>query len=61
MEEKKAFKIGKFNIVDIIAVVLILAVAAFGASRLLNRGGDIVVPTMDITYVVRVQNVAAYL
>lgn len=61
MEEKKAFKIGKFNIIDIIAVALILAVAVFAASRLLNRGGDIVVPTMDITYVVRVQNVATEL
>lgn len=61
MEEKKAFRIGKFNIVDIIAVALILAVAVFGASHLLNRGGTIEVPTMNITYVVRVQNVATEL
>jgi len=61
MEEKKAFRIGKFNIVDIIAVVLILAGAVFAASRILNRGGSIEVPTMEITYVVRVQNVAAEL
>ena len=61
MEEKKAFRIGKFNIIDIIAVVLILAVALYAASRILNRGGTIEVPTMDITYVVRVQNVAAEL
>lgn len=61
MEEKKAFKIGKFNIVDILAAVLILAVAVFAASRLLNRGGTIEVPTTNITYVVRVQNVAAEL
>lgn len=58
MEQKKAFRIGKFNIVDIIAVVLLLAVAAYGAVRLLNRGGTIEVPTTEITYVVRVQNVA---
>ncbi|MCI8328702.1 MAG: DUF4330 domain-containing protein [Oscillibacter sp.] len=61
MEEKKAFRIGKFNIVDLIVVVLILAVAIFGAARLLNRGGSIEVPTVDITYVVRVQNVATEL
>lgn len=59
MEEKKAFRIGKFNIVDIIAVILLLAVAVYGAARLLNRGGTIEVPTTEITYVVRVQNVAA--
>lgn len=58
MEEKKAFRIGKFNIVDIIAVILLLAVAVYGAARLLNRGGTIEVPTTEITYVVRVQNVA---
>lgn len=58
MEQKKAFRIGKFNIVDIIAVVLLLAVAVYAAARLLNRGGTIEVPTTEITYVVRVQNVA---
>ena len=58
MEQKKAFRIGKFNIVDIIAVILLVAVAAYGAARLLNRGGTIEVPTTQITYVVRVQNVA---
>ena len=61
MEEKKAYRIGKFNIVDIIAVAIILAAAVFGATRLLDRGGSVEVPTMDITYVVRVQNVAAEL
>ena len=58
MEQKKAFRIGKFNIVDLIAVVLLLAVVVYGALRLLNRGGTIEVPTTEITYVVRVQNVA---
>ncbi len=61
MEQKKAFRIGKFNIIDIIAVVLILAVAAYAAVRLLNRGGGVEVSTVDITYVVRVENVAAEL
>ena len=61
MEQKKAFRIGKFNIIDIIAVALILAVALYAVVRVLNRGGTIEVPTMEITYVVRVQNVAAEL
>ena len=61
MEQKKSFKIGKFNIIDIIAVALILAVVLYAAVRVLNRGGTIEVPTMEITYVVRVQNVAAEL
>ncbi len=61
MEQKKVFRIGKFNIIDVIAVALILAVALYAAVRVLNRGGTIEVPTMEITYVVRVQNVAAEL
>ena len=61
MEQKKSFRIGKFNVIDIIAVALILAVALYAAARLLNRGGTVEVPTMEITYVVRVQNVATEL
>ena len=61
MEQKKAFRIGKLNIIDIIAVALILAVALYAAARILNRGGTIEVPTMESTYVVRVQNVATEL
>ena len=61
MEQKKSFRIGKFNVIDIIAVALILAVALYAAARILNRGGTIEVPTMEITYVVRVQNVATQL
>ena len=61
MEQKKAFRIGKLNIIDIIAVALILAVALYAAARILKRGGPIEVPTMEITYVVRVQNVATEL
>ena len=61
MEQKKAFRIGKFNIIDIIAAALILAVAVYAAARILNRSGGGEVATMEITYVVRVQNVAAEL
>ena len=42
MEQKKAFRIGKFNIVDIIAVVLILAVAVYAAARLLKDRKSVV-------------------
>lgn len=61
MEQKKSFQMGKFNVVDIIAILLIIALGIFGAARLLRRGGEIVVPTQEITYVVRVQNVATEL
>lgn len=61
MEQKKSFRVGKFNIIDIIAVALILAVALYAAARILGRGGAVEAPTMEITYVVRVQNVAAEL
>ena len=37
--EQKAKRIGKFNIIDIIAVILILAVLAFVGWKLMNRGG----------------------
>lgn len=36
--EEKAKRIGKFNIVDIIAVILIVAVVAFVGWKLLSRG-----------------------
>ena len=39
--EQKAKRIGKFNIIDIIAVILILAVLAFVGWKLMNRGGGI--------------------
>ena len=35
--EEKAKRIGKFNIVDIIAVILIVAVVAFVGWKLLSR------------------------
>ena len=37
--EQKAKRIGKFNVIDVIAVVLILAVVAFAGYKLMNRGG----------------------
>ena len=58
--EQKAKRVGKFNIIDIIAVVLILAVAAFAGWKLMNRGsGDGgAAEKVKVTYVVRVENVA---
>ena len=32
MEQKKSFRIGKFNVIDIIAVALTLAVALYAAA-----------------------------
>ena len=37
--EQKAKRIGKFNVIDIIAVLLILAVLAFAGWKLLSRTG----------------------
>ena len=50
--EQKAKRFGKFNIVDIIAVILILAVVAFAGYKLLgSRGGDAVEQTkIPVTY-----------
>jgi hypothetical protein len=62
--EQKAKRVGKFNIVDIIAVILIVAVVAFAGYKLLgNRGSGVAVePDMTkVTYVVRVEGVAAEL
>lgn len=56
--EKKAIRIGKFNIVDIIAVVLLIAVVCYGAVRLLNKE-DAVISTVPITYIVRAEDVPA--
>ena len=50
----------KFNIIDIIAVILILAVAAFGAWKLLGSGdgGEAGESSMvQVTYVVRAEGV----
>ena len=62
--EQNAKRVGKFNIVDIIAVILIVAVVAFAGYKLLgNRGSGVAAePDMTkVTYVVRVEGVAAEL
>ncbi len=57
--EEKAKRIGKFNIVDIIAVLLILAVLAFAGIKLAHRdGGEAAEAAMTkVTYVVRAEGV----
>lgn len=61
--EKKAKRIGKFNIVDIIAVILILAVAAFAGWKLLGPDDTAGAPRdmTKVTYVVKVEGVPAEL
>lgn len=56
MEQKKPLRIGKLNIVDAAAIILILLVAVYGAYRLVNRG-EAVIRTYPVTYVVRAENV----
>ena len=58
--EQKAKRVGKFNVIDIIAVILILAVVAFGAWKLLGSrdGGEAGESSMvQVTYVVRAEGV----
>ena len=57
--EQKAKRIGKFNVVDVIAVVLILAVAAFAGMKLMNRGSGEGGETAmtKVTYVVKAEGV----
>lgn len=61
--EQKAKRVGKFNIIDIIAVILILAIAVFIGVKLLNRGSGETAETAmtKVTYVVRVEGVPAEL
>ena len=62
--EQKAKRIGKFNIIDIIAVILILAVLAFAGWKLLGRAGvaDLSEANMvKVTYVVKCEGVPAEL
>ncbi len=54
--EQKAKRVGKFNIIDIIAVILIVAVVAFGAWKLLGSSGGTAAEDggmVKVTYVVR--------
>ena len=61
--EQKAKRVGKFNIIDIIAVILILAVLAFVGLKLLDRGsGEGVQREMTkVTFTVRAEGVPAEL
>ena len=61
--EEKAKRIGKFNIVDIIAVILIVAVVAFVGWKLLSRGSVEAGETAmtNVTYTVKVEGVPAEL
>ena len=61
--EQKAKRVGKFNIVDIIAVVLILAVVVFAGYKLLDRDDTVTAERemTKVTYTVRVEGVAAEL
>ena len=58
--EQKAKRIGKFNIIDVIAVILILAVLAFVGWKLLSRGGAVdggEESMVKVTYVVKCEGV----
>ena len=58
--EEKAKRIGKFNIIDIIAVILIVAVVAFGAWKLLGSSGGTAAEDggmVKVTYVVKCEGV----
>jgi len=61
--EQKAKRIGKFNVIDIIAVVLILAVLVFAGMKLMDRGsGEAAATAMTkVTYTVKVEGVPAEL
>ena len=61
--EQKAKRVGSFNIIDIIAVVLILAVLVFAGMKLMHRGGGETAetPMTKVTYVVRAEGVPAEL
>ena len=58
--EQKAKRIGKFNIIDVLAVVLILAVLAFVGTKLVG-GNDAPAQQemVKITYVVKAEGVPA--
>ena len=58
--EERAKRIGKFNVVDIIAVILIVAVLAFVGYKLVRRSQHtgVETPMTKVTYQVRVEEVA---
>ena len=58
MEQKKR----RFNVVDIIAVVLILAVLAFAGTKLMSRGGSgaaVEQTKIPVTYLAKAEGVDA--
>ena len=61
--EQKAKRVGRFNIVDIIAVLLILLLLAFVGWKLLGRndGAGADRPMTPVTFVVKVEGVPAEL
>ena len=59
--EQKAKRIGKLNIIDLIAIVLIVAVLALAAWKFIGKNGDIINyerPQTKVTYQVKVEGVA---
>lgn len=61
--EQKAKRVGKFNIIDIIAVILILAALVFVGLKLLGPDDTAAAPRdmTKVTYVVKVEGVPAEL
>ena len=61
--EQKAKRIGKFNVIDIIAVILILAVVVFAAWKQMGSGGSgsDEASMVTVTYVVKCEGVPAEL
>ena len=54
--EQKAKRFGKFNIIDILAVILILAVVAFAGMKLMdNNDTPAQIEKVQITYVVKAE------
>ena len=59
--EQKAKRIGKLNIIDLIAIVLIVAVLALAAWKFIGKNGDGISydrPQTKVTYQVKVEGVA---
>ena len=59
--EQKAKRIGKLNIIDLIAIVLIVAVLALAAWKFIVKHGDSICydrPQTKVTYQVKVEGVA---